>query len=85
MSSLSEKQVDLQLQDLPGWQRDGNSIVKSFKFNDFVEFVEDEDQSLIAENGNDSKHKEDIQDSEDDEFVDAVEVIVESQYAITED
>lgn len=39
MSSLSEKQVDLQLQDLPGWQRDGNSIVKSFKFNDFVEAI----------------------------------------------
>ena len=39
MSSLSEKQVDLQLQDLPGWQRDGNSIVKSFEFNDFVEAI----------------------------------------------
>ena len=39
LSSLSEKQVDLQLQDLPGWQRDGNSIVKSFEFNDFVEAI----------------------------------------------
>lgn len=39
MSSLSEKQVDLQLQDLPGWQREGNSIVKSFEFNDFIESI----------------------------------------------
>ena len=39
MSSLSEKQVDLQLQDLPGWQREGNSIVKSFEFNDFIEAI----------------------------------------------
>lgn len=31
--------IDLQLQDLPGWQRDGNSIVKSFEFNDFVEAI----------------------------------------------
>ena len=28
MSSLSDKQIDLQLEDLAGWQRDGNSIVK---------------------------------------------------------
>ncbi len=39
MSSLSEKQVDLQLQDLPGWQRDGQSIMKTFEFNDFIEAI----------------------------------------------
>ena len=39
MSSLSEEQVDLQLQDLPGWQRDGHSIVKSFEFEDFIEAI----------------------------------------------
>ena len=39
MRSLSEKQVDLQLQDLPGWQRDGHSIVKSFEFEDFIEAI----------------------------------------------
>ncbi|MGO2505130.1 MAG: 4a-hydroxytetrahydrobiopterin dehydratase [Psychrobacter alimentarius] len=37
MSSLSDKQIDLQLEDLTGWQRDGNSIVKSYHFGDFIE------------------------------------------------
>ncbi|MBH0063800.1 MULTISPECIES: 4a-hydroxytetrahydrobiopterin dehydratase [Psychrobacter] len=37
MSSLSDKQVDLQLEDLPGWQRDGNAIVKTYHFSDFIE------------------------------------------------
>ncbi|MBU5616969.1 4a-hydroxytetrahydrobiopterin dehydratase [Psychrobacter sp. TAE2020] len=37
MSSLSNQQVDLQLEDLAGWQRDGNSIVKSYNFSDFIE------------------------------------------------
>lgn len=37
MSSLSDKQISLQLEDLAGWQRDGNSIVKSYRFGDFVE------------------------------------------------
>ncbi|MES1965776.1 4a-hydroxytetrahydrobiopterin dehydratase [Psychrobacter sp. AH5] len=39
MSSLSEKQVDLQLQELPGWQLDGQSIIKTFEFNDFIEAI----------------------------------------------
>ena len=37
MSSLSDKQINLQLEDLPGWQRDGNSIVKTYHFSDFIE------------------------------------------------
>jgi len=37
MSSLSDKQIDLQLEELSGWERDGNSIVKSYHFNDFIE------------------------------------------------
>ncbi|MBH0084832.1 4a-hydroxytetrahydrobiopterin dehydratase [Psychrobacter sp. SCQQ22] len=37
MSSLSDKQVDLQLEELPGWQRDGNAIVKTYHFSDFIE------------------------------------------------
>ena len=37
MSSLSDKQINLQLEDLPGWQREGNSIVKSYHFSDFIE------------------------------------------------
>ncbi|WP_218689378.1 4a-hydroxytetrahydrobiopterin dehydratase [Psychrobacter sp. BF1] len=37
MSSLSNQQVDLQLEDLSGWQRDGNSIVKTYNFSDFIE------------------------------------------------
>ena len=39
MSSLSDKQVDLQLQDLPGWRRDENSIFKFYEFNDFIEAI----------------------------------------------
>ena len=39
MSSLSDKQVDLQLQDLPCWRRDENSIFKSYEFNDFIEAI----------------------------------------------
>ena len=39
MSSLSDKQVDMQLEELAGWQRDGNSITKSYEFNDFIEAI----------------------------------------------
>lgn len=39
MSSLSDKQVNLQLEDLPGWQRDGDSITKSYHFSDFIEAI----------------------------------------------
>ncbi|MDE0843746.1 MAG: 4a-hydroxytetrahydrobiopterin dehydratase [Psychrobacter pacificensis] len=37
MSSLSDKQINLQLEELAGWQRDGNSIVKTYHFSDFIE------------------------------------------------
>ncbi|PNK60571.1 4a-hydroxytetrahydrobiopterin dehydratase [Psychrobacter sp. FDAARGOS_221] len=37
MSHLTDAQVELQLQDLNGWQKDGNAIVKTFIFRDFVE------------------------------------------------
>lgn len=36
MSSLSENQVALQLQDLPEWQLDGNSLKKRYQFADFA-------------------------------------------------
>ncbi len=39
MSSLSNEQVDLQLQELAGWERDGNSIVKTYHFSDFIEAI----------------------------------------------
>ncbi len=39
MSSLSDKQVNLQLEELPGWQRDGGSIVKTYHFSDFIEAI----------------------------------------------
>lgn len=39
MSSLSDKQVDMQLEELVGWQRDGNSIVKSYHFSNFIEAI----------------------------------------------
>jgi len=37
MSSLSDKQINLQLEELAGWQRDGNSIVKTYHFSGFIE------------------------------------------------
>lgn len=39
MSSLSDKQINLQLEDLPGWQREGNSITKRYHFADFIEAI----------------------------------------------
>jgi 4a-hydroxytetrahydrobiopterin dehydratase len=39
MSSLSNKQVDMQLEELTGWQRDGDSIIKSYHFSDFIEAI----------------------------------------------
>ena len=39
MSSLSDKQVNLQLEELPGWQREGNAIVKTYHFSDFIEAI----------------------------------------------
>lgn len=37
MSSLSHQQVDLQLEELAGWAREGDSIVKTYHFSDFIE------------------------------------------------
>ena len=37
MSSLSDGQIDLQLEELAGWQRDGDSIVKTYHFGGFIE------------------------------------------------
>ena len=37
MSHLTDDQVALQLQDLSGWAQDGNAIVKTFEFHDFIE------------------------------------------------
>ena len=39
MSSLSNEQINMQLEDLAGWERDGNSIVKSYHFGDFIEAI----------------------------------------------
>ena len=39
MSSLSHQQVDLQLEDLAGWSREGDSIIKTYHFNDFIEAI----------------------------------------------
>ncbi len=39
MSNLSDEQVDLHLQELKGWSRDGSSIVKTYSFNDFIEAI----------------------------------------------
>ncbi|SJM38075.1 Putative pterin-4-alpha-carbinolamine dehydratase [Psychrobacter pasteurii] len=37
MSHLTDAQVELQLQDLEGWSKEGNAIVKTFIFHNFVE------------------------------------------------
>lgn len=39
MSHLTDDQVALQLQELNGWQQEGNSIVKIFVFHDFIEAI----------------------------------------------
>lgn len=39
MSHLTDAQVELQLQELKGWSKDGDAIVKTFVFNDFVEAI----------------------------------------------
>ena len=39
MSSLSHQQVDLQLEELAGWVREGDSIVKTYHFSDFIEAI----------------------------------------------
>lgn len=39
MSSLTADQVALQLDSLPNWQLDGNSIVKTYEFDDFASVI----------------------------------------------
>ena len=42
MAALSDDEIERRLGELPGWERDGNSIRRSFKFVDFqgsVDFV----------------------------------------------
>ncbi|OOR91686.1 pterin-4-alpha-carbinolamine dehydratase [Moraxella caviae] len=36
MSSLTADQVALQLDTLPNWQQDGNSLIKTYQFADFA-------------------------------------------------
>ncbi len=39
MSHLTDHQVEMQLQDLPGWRQEDNAIVKTFVFDDFIEAI----------------------------------------------
>lgn len=39
MSSLTADQVNLQLENLPNWSLDGNSLVKTYTFDDFTAAV----------------------------------------------
>ena len=42
MAALDDDEVDRRLDELPGWERDGNAIKRQFKFEDFqasVDFV----------------------------------------------
>jgi 4a-hydroxytetrahydrobiopterin dehydratase len=37
MTALSAGQVDARLKQLPGWQREGNEIVRTFSFKNYYE------------------------------------------------
>ena len=42
MAVLSDQEIERRLSELPGWERDGDSIKRRFKFEDFqasVDFV----------------------------------------------
>ena len=42
MAALSDDEIEGRLADLPGWERDGASIRRTFKFDDFqgsIDFV----------------------------------------------
>jgi len=40
MALLDEEEIEARLADLPGWERSGEAIAKSFKRGDFVGAVE---------------------------------------------
>ena len=42
MAALSDDEIETRLSDLPGWERDGTAIRRTYKFDDFqgsVDFV----------------------------------------------
>ena len=42
MAALNDDEIEQRLSDLPGWERDGASIKRTFKFDDFqgsIDFV----------------------------------------------
>lgn len=40
MTTLSDEEIDARLQSLPGWEREGEAIVRMFEFEDFVGSVD---------------------------------------------
>lgn len=40
MTTLSDEDIEARLRPLPGWERSGDSITRTFKFDDFVASVE---------------------------------------------
>lgn len=40
MTTLSDEEIDGRLQSLPGWERSGPAIARTFKFDDFVGSVD---------------------------------------------
>ncbi|MEX2195550.1 MAG: 4a-hydroxytetrahydrobiopterin dehydratase [Thermoleophilaceae bacterium] len=40
MTTLSDEEIDGRLQSLPGWERSGDSIERTFAFDDFVGSVD---------------------------------------------
>jgi 4a-hydroxytetrahydrobiopterin dehydratase len=58
MGGLSEEQIAAALGDLPDWRREGDTIVRTWRFADFVraiEFVEE-----VAQIAEDLQHHPDI-------------------------
>ena len=39
MALLSDAQIEEQLAGIPGWEREGNAIVKAYEFPSFVEAI----------------------------------------------
>ena len=37
---LSDTEIDRKIQTLPGWEKDGNAIARTFKFKNFVEAID---------------------------------------------
>jgi 4a-hydroxytetrahydrobiopterin dehydratase len=58
MAKLTAAEVDAKLKSIPGWKRDGDFIVKAFKFKKFMEGIEFVQK--VAEIAEEQEHHPDI-------------------------